>query len=127
MDIKINAGNCDILSNGSVICMDNFPIVFTFGQLSFKILLHKNENGKDGKPFTMDIDDENNIAILNLYLKDAYILGTGTPYSVGKVNGRILMFSFHINAFSILANKNDTPLVLNYMWMLKNDEGDDEK
>lgn len=118
MDIKLSAGNCDIISSGSVICMDDYPIIFTFGQLSYKVLLHKYEKDKDGKTFSMEIDQANNIATLNLYLKDSYILGTGTPYSVGMVNNKVLMFSFHINAFSNLAN-NNVPLVLNYMWMLK--------
>ena len=45
MEIKV--GDYNVLESGSVVCMDGYPIVFTFGKLTYKVIIHRDKGADE--------------------------------------------------------------------------------
>lgn len=114
----IKAGDFEIIENGNVICLDKYPITFTFGELSYKIIIHKDKNvGDNGDSFEFKIDKtKSNSSEIHLYIKDSVSFYSPSPYILGKYEGASLLFSFFVDSLSNVVNP-ESPVVLNYMWM----------
>ena len=118
INMEIKVGDYNVLESGSVVCMDGYPIVFTFGKLTYKVIIHRDKGADElGKNvvFLMNAKDMN-IGEIQLYLEDSVALASSTPYKVGNYNGKSLSFAFHIEHFTAMSDPK-MPIALNYTWL----------
>lgn len=115
MEIKV--GNYNVLDNGSIVCMDNYPATFTFGKLVYKIVIHKNEENHLSEDSIVFHRSCENVYLgeIHMYLEPSSVLASDEPYKVGDYNGKSLYFAFYINNFLFM--ESGIPVVLNYMWL----------
>lgn len=117
-NMEIKVGDYDVLENGSIVCMNGYPVVFSFGKLTYEIVIHRDKGADEyGKNivFMMNAKDTN-LGEIHLYLQDSVALASSTPYLVGNFNGRSLSLAFHIDHFTAMSDSK-MPIVLNYIWL----------
>lgn len=47
INMEIKVGDYNVLESGSVVCMDGYPIVFTFGKLTYKVIIHRDKGADE--------------------------------------------------------------------------------
>lgn len=120
--MKIEVGNYEVHSSGTVIGVLNEPIIFYIENLVFEFQFTENKETKENK-FVPELSADGKKLIL--YMENFNnSLGTGNiePMQLATLNGRRLLFNYRVYSLN-----DKTGKMLNYTWLLANKEKGGEK
>lgn len=123
---KTKVSEYEVLESGTLLCRTSDTIMFAISNMNFHIRIHNDFAPKGSDGVKLEIDKENNIMNVDLFVKDALQFLPSSPYQVAQYDGHYLLLSFCVNAIS-LSIENGAPVVFNYMWLKGNKIKDGDK
>jgi hypothetical protein len=125
-EMRINVGNYEIISSGSVIIPDNKFVEFLFDGLTFKIVF-ETEKDKDGnltrgrfetKVETDETTQSQFLKIRMLNQNKSYFSSSNQMIPLAEVNGKRLLLKFCIHSINTKDDGNEDKIFF-YTWFFE--------
>lgn len=116
--MKVEIGNYEVVSSGTIIGVVNEPIIFHIEDLIFEIVFIDNKEDKEQRIFPVIPPDGKKMTITFQNFNNGLGTGSTKPFNVGFINDKTLSFNYRIYSLTEEAGK-----LLHYTWLLKKEEG----
>ena len=125
-EMRINVGNYEIISSGSVIIPDNKFVEFLFDDLKFKIVFETDKDedgnltrGRFGTRIEKDETTQSEFLKITMYNQNkSYFSSSNQMISLAEVNGKKLLLKFCINSINTKDDGNEDKIFF-YTWFFE--------
>lgn len=125
-EMRINVGNYEIISSGSVIIPDNKFVEFLFDDLKFKIVFETDKDedgnltrGRFSTSIEKDETTQSEFLKITMYNQNkSYFSSSNQMISLAVVNGKKLLLKFCINSINTKDDGNEDKIFF-YTWFFE--------